>query len=218
MFKLMLVREAVLNPDGSITLSKKNISVSEDQSDLTVINNITLLADTMFILLLVGGAVLNPDGSYTMPEKNISVSRDQSILILTACITLPIDTVLATNVEVLGYTSNKTGGRLISGAVNSGTSHASQHAQMVREFNLEKANVTLTSKLTKNHTTNLFQVESIFRIGLPSSTLYHHSPVIRKIVVVVTSYGKENLKNEQLFSIFYPNSGEILFCLFVFLI
>ena len=139
---------------------------------------------------------------------------------LTSCISLPNDTKFVTNIEVLGYTGDKTSGRLIYGPVALGTFQASPEAERVREFNLEKANVTLTSKLTKNLTTNQFEVKSIFRIGLTSSTLYYHTPLIRKIVVVVSSDGKENLENqnEELFSIFYPNSGEILFCLFAFLI
>lgn len=174
----------------------------------------------MFIILLLGKTLLNPDGSHTMPEKNISVSQDQSVLTLTSCISLPNDTKFVTNIEVLGYTGDKTSGRLIYGPVALGTFQASPEAERVREFNLEKANVTLTSKLTKNLTTNQFEVKSIFRIGLTSSTLYYHTPLIRKIVVVVSSDGKENLENqnEELFSIFYPNSGEILFCLFAFLI
>lgn len=136
----------------------------------------------MFIILLLGKTLLNPDGSHTMPEKNISVSQDQSVLTLTSCISLPNDTKFVTNIEVLGYTGDKTSGRLIYGPVALGTLQASPKAEMVHKFNLEKANVTLTSKLTKNLTTNQFEVKSIFRIGLTSSTLYYHSPVIRKLL------------------------------------
>lgn len=173
----------------------------------------------MFTIMLVGEAVLNPDGSITLPTENISLSEDQSDLTLTTNITLPNGTVSVGNVMVFVFTDDDLGGRLISHPVNtSGITQASAKAQMVREFKLETANVTLSSVLTKDPTTNRFKVRSIFKIALSYSTLYRQSFVIRKIVLVVTSHGKHDHQNEQLYLIFYTKSGEILFCLVVFFI
>ena len=49
MFIHMLVEEVVLNPDSSIALPNKNPSVSEDQSNLTLIHHITLPNDTVLV-------------------------------------------------------------------------------------------------------------------------------------------------------------------------
>ena len=162
----------------------------------------------MFILILLGEAVLNPDGSITLPTENISLSEDQSDLTLTTNITLPNGTVSVGNVMVFVFTDDDLGG----------ITQASAKAQMVRKFKLETANITLSSVLTKDSTTNRFKVRSIFKIALSYSTLYRQSFVIRKIVLVVTSHGKHDHQNEQLYLIFYTKSGEILFCLVVFFI
>nr|XP_058942886.1 uncharacterized protein LOC131771140 isoform X2 [Pocillopora verrucosa] len=154
-----------------------------------------------------GEAVLNPDGSITLPTENISLSEDQSDLTLTTNITLPNGTVSVGNVMVFVFTDDDLGGRLISHPVNtSGITQASAKAQMVRKFKLETANVTLSSVLTKDSTTNRFKVRSIFKIALSYSTLYRQSFVIRKIVLVVTSHGKHDHQNEQLYLIFYTKS------------
>ena len=117
--------------------------------------------------MLVEEVVLNPDSSIALPNKNPSVSEDQSNLTLIHHITIPNDTVLVGNVMVFIYSEDDIGGRLISQPLNSsGTSQASPKGQMVQKFNLEKANVTLTSKLIKNFTISQFQVDSIFKIGL----------------------------------------------------
>ena len=164
----------------------------------------------MFIIMLVGETVLNPDGSITLPTENITISGDQSDLILTINITLPNDTVSVENVMVFAYSDDDIGGRLISRPVNtSGTTQASPESQMVRRFKLETANVTLTSQLTKNSTTNRFKVRAMFKIALTCSTLYRQSYVIRKIVFVVTSRGKDDRQNEQQYLILYSKSGEI---------
>ena len=174
---------------------------------------------TIFIILLVGEIVLNPDGSITLPTENITISGDQSDLILTINITLPNDTVSVENVMVFAYTDDDIGGRLISRPVNtSGTTQASPESQMVRRFKLETANVTLTSQLTKNSTTNRFKVRAMFKIALSCSTLYRQSYVIRKIVFVVTSRGKDDRQNEQQYLILYSKSGEIKFSSVVFLV
>ena len=171
----------------------------------------------MFTIMLVGEGVLNPDGSITLPTENITVSEHQSDMILTANITLPDDTASVGNVLVYVYTEDDIGGRLFSHPVNtSGTTQASPEAQMVRKFKLETANVTLASQLTKNSTTNRFKVRAVFKIALSSSTLYLQSLMIRKILFVVTSYGKDDHQNEKLYLIFYSKSGEIYFCLVVF--
>lgn len=173
----------------------------------------------MFIIMLVGEPVLNPDGSITLPTENITISGDQSDLILTINITLPNDTVSVENVMVFAYTDDDIGGRLISRPVNtSGTTQASPESQMVRRFKLETANVTLTSQLTKNSTTNRFEVRAMFKIALTCSTLYRQSYVIRKIVFVVTSHGKDDRQNEQQYLILYSKSGEIKFSSVVFLV
>ena len=171
----------------------------------------------MFTIMLVGEAVLNPDGSITLPTENITVSEHQSDLILTANITLPNDTVSVGNVLVFVYTEDDIGGRLLSHPVNtSSTTRASPEAQMVREFKLETANVTLTSQLTKTSTTNRFKVRAMFKIALSSSTLYRQSYMIRKILFVFTSYGQDDRRNEKQYLIFYSKSGEIYFGLVVF--
>lgn len=139
-----------------------------------------------------------------LPNKNPSVSEDQSNLTLIHHITLPNDTVLVGNVMVFIYSEDDIGGRLISQPLNSsGTSQASPKGQMVQKFNLEKANVTLTSKLIKNFTTSQFQVDSIFKIGLLSSidalpTVIHDM----KYIFVITSSGKDDHQNEQQYFIF----------------
>lgn len=132
-------------------------------------------------------------------------------LTLQTNITLPVDTVSVGNIMVFVYDANGLGGRLISRvASTSGISQASPEAQMVRQLRLEKANITLTSKVTKNPTTNQSQVGSEFKIRLTESTLHRHFLVIRKILFVVTSYGKlgeaDDHQNEQLFLIFYTKS------------
>ena len=171
----------------------------------------------MFTIMLVGESVLNPDGSITLPTENITVSEHQSDMILTANITLPDDTASVGNVLVYVYTEDDIGGRLFSHPVNtSGTTQASPEAQTVRKFKLETANVTLASQLTKNSTTNRFKVRAVFKIALSSSTLYLQSLMIRKILFVVTSHGKDDHQNEKLYLIFYSKSGEIYFCLVVF--
>ena len=171
----------------------------------------------MFTIMLVGESVLNPDGSITLPTENITVSEHQSDLILTANITLPNDTVSVGNVLVFVYTEDGIGGRLLSHPVNtSSTTRASPEAQMVREFKLETANVTLTSQLTKTSTTNRFKVRAMFKIALSSSTLYRQSFMMRKILFVFTSYGQDNRRNEKQYLIFYSKSGEIYFGLVVF--
>lgn len=142
-----------------------------------------------------------------MPTENITISGDQSDLILTINITLPNDTVSVENVMVFVYTDGDIGGRLISRPVNtSGTTQASPESQMVRRFKLETANVTLASQLTKNSTTNRFKVRAMFKIALSCSTLYRQSYVIRKIVFVVTSRGKDDRRNEQQYVILYSKS------------
>ncbi|XP_066017159.1 uncharacterized protein [Pocillopora verrucosa] len=129
-------------------------------------------------------------------------------MILTANITLPDDTASVGNVLVYVYTEDDIGGRLFSHPVNtSGTTQASPEAQMVRKFKLETANVTLASQLTKNSTTNRFKVRAVFKIALSSSTLYLQSLMIRKILFVVTSYGKDDHQNEKLYLIFYSKSA-----------
>nr|XP_058943751.1 uncharacterized protein LOC131771903 isoform X2 [Pocillopora verrucosa] len=77
---------------------------------------------------------------------------------------------------------------------------------MVRKFKLETANVTLTSQLTKNSTTNRFKVRAMFKIALCCSTLYRQSFMIRKILFVFTSYGQDDRRNEKQYLIFYSKS------------
>ncbi|PFX31284.1 uncharacterized protein LOC111322485 isoform X2 [Stylophora pistillata] len=133
-------------------------------------------------------------------------------LTLWANITLPVDTVSVGNIMVFVYDANGLGGRLISRLANtSGISQASPDAQMIHELRLEKANITLTSKVTKNPTTNQSQVGSEFKIHLTGSTLYQHFFVIQKVLFVVTSYSKlgeaDDHQNDQLFLMFYTKSG-----------
>lgn len=132
-------------------------------------------------------------------------------LTLQTNITLPVDTVSVGNVMVFVYDVDGPGGRLISQPANtSDISQASPRAQMVRQLKLEEANITLTSKLTKNRTTNQFQVGLEFKLRLTRSMLYNHSFVIRKVLFVVTSYSKlgeaDDHQNDQLFLIFYTKS------------
>lgn len=64
------------------------------------------------------------------------------------------------------YHDDDIGGRLISLPVNtSGTTQALSEAQMKSKFKLEMANVTLTSQLIKNSTTNKYKGKSINKDG-----------------------------------------------------
>ena len=64
------------------------------------------------------------------------------------------------------YPDDDIGGRLISLPVNtSGTTQALSEAQMKSKFKLEMANVTLTSQLIKNSTTNKYKGKSINKDG-----------------------------------------------------
>lgn len=105
--------------------------------------------------MLVRQAVLNLNGSFTLLTENITIPENQSDLIQTTNIALPNDNVSLGNVMVFVYLDDDIGGRLISLPVNtSGTTQALSEAQMKSKFKLEMANVTLTSQLIKNSTTN----------------------------------------------------------------
>lgn len=105
--------------------------------------------------MLVRQAVLNLNGSFTLLTENITIPENQSDLIQTTNIALPNDNVSLGNVMVFVYPDDDIGGRLISLPVNtSGTTQALSEAQMKSKFKLEMANVTLTSQLIKNSTTN----------------------------------------------------------------
>ena len=70
------------------------------------------------------------------------------------------------NVMVFIYPDDDISGRLISLPVNtSGTTQALSEAQMKSKFKLEMANVTLTSQLIKNSTTNKYKGKSINKDG-----------------------------------------------------
>ena len=67
---------------------------------------------------------------------------------------------------VFVYPDDDIGCRLISLPVNtSGTTQALSEAQMKSKFKLEMANVTLTSQLIKNSTTNKYKGKSINKDG-----------------------------------------------------
>ena len=67
---------------------------------------------------------------------------------------------------VFVYPDDDIGSRLISLPVNtSGTTQALSEAQMKSKFKLEMANVTLTSQLIKNSTTNKYKGKSINKDG-----------------------------------------------------
>lgn len=159
-----------------------------------------------------GEALLNADGSITLPNKSVKISEDQMELTLTTNIILPADTMSVGKVIVSVFSADDRGGQLTSRLANtSGITQASPKAQKVRELGLENASITLTSKVWKNLPTNRFQVGSELKIRLNgSTTLYQHVFQIRKVLIVVTSWGKlgkaDVRHNEQLFFIFYTKS------------
>ena len=73
---------------------------------------------------------------------------------------------------VFVYPDDDIGSHLISLPVNtSGTTQAFSEAQMKSKFKLEMANVTMTSQLIKNSTTNKYKRKSINKDGSVDSSL-----------------------------------------------
>lgn len=72
---------------------------------------------------------------------------------------------------VFVYPDDDIGSHLISLPVNtSGTTQALSEAQMKSKFKLEMANVTMTSQLIKNSTTNKYKRKSINKDGSVDSS------------------------------------------------
>lgn len=73
---------------------------------------------------------------------------------------------------VFVYPDDDLGSHLISLPVNtSGTTQALSEAQMKSKFKLEMANVTMTSQLIKNSTTNKYKGQSINKDGSVDTSL-----------------------------------------------
>lgn len=147
----------------------------------------------------------NRDGSFSLPDENITLIEDQHKLTLSTNFPLPADTMSGKFVYVWAFDGDGNKSRLVAGPVNSLRKLMKVSS---KNLNLHKASIVLYSNLTKNSTTKRYQVSVFFELDLSLTTLYNHSFVIKKILLIVTSDGKSgDHRNDKQYLICYTKSA-----------
>ncbi|XP_022781226.1 uncharacterized protein LOC111322412 [Stylophora pistillata] len=163
------------------------------------------------------GQALNEDGSITFQNETVCTTTEQNVLKIDCKISLPNNTVAVDGVEfwLFGQDSKKeVTGRLARGLLNSsGLEQFAVDPQVVGNFSLQKATISLTVKLSKL-TTGQFQAKTSFGIHLSETTLTSHPVVMKKVIVVVSAQEKYpnatdkiiRHRHDKLFVIKYSNT------------
>lgn len=168
-----------------------------------------------------GQGAKNDDGSYTLPPKTIQVNKFPHDLTVENVMLFSSAIVSVDEVQVYIFTQvngKKSGGSLLSFLPNSaGESKARVNPKMVRDFNLEDADITFTNQVNVTSTRQV-RVYSVFNLSLTNTALGGKSVVLPELIVLVTTHDKNGTehRHDQHYTLNYTKTqGKYSVCCFI---